>query len=170
MSGAVAMGQRSLCQRVMLDEAVFCADFAAADKESAIRSMVRLILQGKGYCHNDVMCVANNVLSREELGTTGLGLGLAYPHGRGYLRDIHFGWFFCPAGIDFLALDGEPVYVLPCGVFPWGRDVDVLRIGECVCRVLKSQLICESFYRAKNAEDLRSLVREVLEPRTCGSE
>ena len=79
MSGAVAMDQRSFYQRVMLDEAVFCTDIAAADKESAIRSMVRLILEGKGYTHDVVETAANRVLRGKGWAAPGLDQALLFP-------------------------------------------------------------------------------------------
>ena len=114
----MAMNERSLYQRVMLDEAVFCSDFAAADKESAVRAMVHRLLDGKGYSVNVIESIIRGIIRREEFGTTGLGMGIAAPYICGPVNDTHFGWFLCRAGVGFNAIDDEPVYLLACTISP----------------------------------------------------
>jgi mannitol/fructose-specific phosphotransferase system IIA component (Ntr-type) len=54
-----------------------------------------------------VKLMANRVLAREQMGSTGFGRGVAIPHGfpDKDFRGFHMGLFHCPAGPDFEALD-----------------------------------------------------------------
>ena len=166
MSGAVAMDQRSFYQRVMLDEAVFCADIAAADKESAIRSMVRLLLKGKGYSHDFVEAMAYYILAREELGSTGVGIGFALPHTRAPapVSRLHLGWFLCPGGVDFAAIDGEKCYLFMCWVSPrgFGAERDRMLVLERVSHLMKVGVI-DKMVHVSSDNEMRSVIEEALD-------
>jgi PTS system fructose-specific IIA component/PTS system nitrogen regulatory IIA component len=79
------------------------------------------------------------VLSREELGSTGIGRGVAVPHAKhsGVASMIGAVAEF-PAGIDFDSLDGEPVRTIYLFVSPADRPGDHLRMLEAISRQLRT--------------------------------
>lgn len=80
----------------------------AADKRSVIEAMVRLIGRSPRVSSPDALL--NDVLAREELVTTGVGYGVAFPHAKSdAVKGVVFAFGRTTADIDFGALDGGPV-------------------------------------------------------------
>jgi PTS system fructose-specific IIA component/PTS system nitrogen regulatory IIA component len=75
---------------------------------------------------------------REELGSTGIGRGVAVPHAKypGMARLIGAVADF-PAGVDFRSLDGNLVHVVYLFVSPTGRPNEHLRVLEVISRQLR---------------------------------
>ncbi len=121
----------------LLDQAIFASNIAAPNKAKAIELMVRMLLERRGYTHDEMKNVALEMLRREELGTTGVGMGFAYPHTASEtVTDVEFGWFsFCPP-LDFNSLDGDAVSFVCCGIFPRSRPGDKLRTHEAVSQLV----------------------------------
>lgn len=57
--------------------------------------------------------VYESVLKREEIGSTGIGKGIAIPHSRSVmLDDVYLVVGISKKGVDFDAIDGKPVYLI----------------------------------------------------------
>ena len=75
--------------------------------------------------------IVRAVMRREELGTTGIGHGIAIPHSRHPSVDRLIGTLaLSRGGLPFESLDGEPVYVFFLLVSPQERPGDHLRALE----------------------------------------
>src|SRR6185295_16281660 len=79
--GGMSMEGRMKLSDFVVREAIV-VDLQATGKEEAIREIVRS-LQGSGrLAESDLDSVSKAILSREELGSTGIGQGVAVPHTR----------------------------------------------------------------------------------------
>jgi PTS system fructose-specific IIA component/PTS system nitrogen regulatory IIA component len=126
------------------DGAVFCHDLRAAGKEDAVRQMARAVLRDQGFHPGEVEEVAQAVLRRETLGSTGIGRRVAIPHTKWDLvARLRVGWFFAPTPIPFDSLDGEPVVLLVCLISPRERPGDHLRMLESISRTIRGLPIQE---------------------------
>ena len=98
---------------------------------------------------------------RERLGTTGVGQGIAIPHGR--LADIDkiTGVFarLDPA-IEYDAVDNQPVDLVFMLLAPEGAGADHLKALARVSRLLRNQSVCEKLRAAKSAEALYAILTE----------
>jgi len=56
------------------------ADLAADDKEGVIREMVQALLAAQRIASDEFESIVKAILKREELGSTGIGRGVAVPH------------------------------------------------------------------------------------------
>jgi mannitol/fructose-specific phosphotransferase system IIA component (Ntr-type) len=122
-----------------VEKAVF-SDLDAPDKDSAVRAMVRILMAGKGFTRNDFELTANAILSREGIGSTGIGCGVAVPHTRHpTTSEPLVGWFVSRDGIDFEALDSEPVDLFCCLVSPQNRPDYHLGLLEWISWLLKRE-------------------------------
>jgi mannitol/fructose-specific phosphotransferase system IIA component (Ntr-type) len=122
-----------------VEKAVF-SRLDAPDKVSAVRAMVRLMTDGKGFQRDDIESMARSILGRQELGSTGIGVGVAAPHTRyPHLSEPLIGWFVANPPIDFEALDGEPVYLFFCLVSPLNQPGLHLRLMENCSALLKDE-------------------------------
>ncbi len=98
------------------------------------------------------------LIERERLGTTGVGQGIAIPHGRLPLDKI-FGFFArLDSPIDYEAVDGQPVDLVFMLLAPEGAGADHLKALARVSRLLRSQAICEKLRAARTAEALYAIL------------
>jgi PTS system nitrogen regulatory IIA component len=95
------------------------------------------------------------LVAREQLGSTGVGHGIALPHARvSGVRDL-FGMFaVLEKPIDFAAIDEQPVDLAFLLVIPANAGNEHLAALACVSRRLRSPDVVRSVRGAKNANDL----------------
>jgi nitrogen PTS system EIIA component len=141
-------------------------DLQALGKEEAIREMVGSLHRAGRLADNDTESVIRAILSREELGSTGIGQGVAVPHTRHPTLQKLIGTVaLSRRGVDFAALDGEPVDIFFLLVSPQNQPGDHLRALENISRHLKDERFVNFLRQAQTREN----VVEVLEEADQGS-
>src|SRR3954466_7788663 len=101
------------------------------------------------------------LLERERLGTTGVGSGIAIPHGK--LADVKsmFGLFArLDNPVDFEAIDEQPVDLIFLLLAPEGAGADHLKALARVSRLLRDRAICEKLRGADQAEAIYALLTD----------
>ena len=113
-------------------------DAAAGSVESAIRFLVVRLLEG-GLLHGQsVDQIVSNVLSRESLGSTALGSGVAVPHTTSSAVDRMIGVFaHCSFPVPWKTPDGQAVRSICLIVAPVNRPVDYLRALEQISQAMR---------------------------------
>ncbi len=138
------------------------ANMAAIDKEGAIREMVQSLVDAKRVNAAEFESIVKAILNREELGSTGIGRGVAIPHTRHASVDRLVGTVaVSPAGIDFASLDGEPVHLFFLFISSGGSDH--LHGLEYVSRRLRHDTFCGLLKQAKSPHDIAVLLDEADE-------
>lgn len=95
------------------------------------------------------------ILERENLGTTGYGNGVAFPHARiDGLDKIIVVFARLDKGIDYDALDGHPVDLVAFLLSPEKSGEDHLRSLSIMSRVLKDEAICQKIREAKTSHEI----------------
>lgn len=105
--------------------------------------------------------IYETLTERERLGTTGVGQGIAIPHGR--LADLEkIAGFFArlETPIEFDAVDNQPVDLVFMLLAPEGAGADHLKALARVSRLLRNQTACEKLRAAKSAEALYAILTE----------
>ncbi len=83
-------------------------DVASGTKEEVIGRMTELLSRSKKVTDADAFL--QDVLAREELVSTGVGHGVAFPHAKSKaVRDVVFAFGRTTEDVEFGALDGNPV-------------------------------------------------------------
>ncbi len=105
--------------------------------------------------------IFETLTERERLGTTGVGQGIAIPHGR--LADIDqiagvFARLETP--IDYDAVDAQPVDLVFMLLAPEGAGADHLKALARVSRLLRNQSATEKLRAAKSAEALYAILTD----------
>src|SRR4030042_715213 len=114
------------------------ADLAVQDKEGVIREMVQTLLDAGRLKPGEQESIVKAILKREELGSTGIGRGVAVPHTKHPSVDQLVGTVaISRAGVDFDSLDGEKVQLLFLLISPPDRPGDHLRALENISRQLR---------------------------------
>jgi PTS system nitrogen regulatory IIA component len=105
--------------------------------------------------------IFETLLQRERLGSTGIGDGIAIPHGRSARLDRLRGLFVrLEKPIDFEALDGQPVDILFVLLAPEGAGADHLKALARVARVLRDRSTLERIRRAHDASAVFAILTE----------
>jgi PTS system nitrogen regulatory IIA component len=107
-------------------------------KTDAIRELVALLKRAGAIAAEDT--VARVVLEREELGTTGIGEGIAVPHGKtGAVDKLVAAFGRSEKGIDFDSIDDQPVHLLFLLVAPADSAGPHLMALARISRLLKNR-------------------------------
>ncbi len=137
------------------------ASLRAIDKEGAIREMVQALLDAGRIDAAQYESIVKAILKREELGSTGIGRGVAVPHTKHASVDQLVGTVAISSdGVDFASLDGEMVHVFFLLVSPMDRPGDHLRALENISRQLRNDTFCRFLKKAKNPADIQQLLDE----------
>jgi PTS system nitrogen regulatory IIA component len=127
-------------------------------KKHALQELARHAAQITGV--NDRR-IFETLLERERLGTTGVGNGIAIPHGK--LADFTrlYGVFArLDKAIDFDAIDEQPVDLIFLLLAPEGAGADHLKALARVSRLLRDASVCEKLRGADTADGLYMLLTQ----------
>jgi PTS system nitrogen regulatory IIA component len=95
------------------------------------------------------------LLDREKLGSTGIGDGIAIPHGKlKGLDNLVIAFGRSREGIDFDSIDGKPVHIFFLLMAPESSTGQHLKALAKISRMLKDQEFRSSLMSAKNTEEL----------------
>lgn len=136
-------------------------DLDVSSKEEAIRAMVSSLCRaGRIVADNEDNIVAA-IMKREELGSTGIGKGIAVPHTKHPSVDSLVATIaLAKSGVDFQSLDGEDVFILFLLISPPDRPGDHLRGLESISRHLKSDNFCNFLRQATSADAVMETLQE----------
>ncbi len=88
-------------------------DIQSTKKEDAIREIVCSLINAQKVNHKDIEGIMKALVKREQLGSTGIGKGVAVPHTKHESITSLIGTVArSKKGIEFDSLDGEPVYIV----------------------------------------------------------
>jgi PTS system fructose-specific IIA component/PTS system nitrogen regulatory IIA component len=133
----------------------------ADEKQSVIRAMVTSLVESKRINSKDYESIVEAILKREELGSTGIGRGVAVPHTKHPSIDKLIGTVAVSQdGVNFESLDGEKVYLLFLLVSPPDRPGDHLRALENISRQLRDDMFCRMLKQCKTPDDVWQLLEE----------
>ncbi len=137
------------------------AQLTAEDKESVIIEMVDSLVAASRIAEDDRESIVKAIMKREELGSTGIGRGVAVPHTKHPSVGKLVGTVgISNEGVDFDSLDGEKVQLFFLLVSPPDRPGDHLRALENISRQLRDETFCRFLKQAKSASDVQQLLQE----------
>jgi len=137
------------------------AELTAEDKETVIREMVQTLLEAGAIEEGEFESIVKAILKREELGSTGIGRGVAVPHTKHPSVDRLVGTVAVSReGVDFDSLDGERVYLFFLLISPPDRPGDHLRALENISRQLRDDTFCRFLKQSKTADEIKQLLDE----------
>jgi PTS system nitrogen regulatory IIA component len=109
----------------------------------------------------DHRIIFETLLTREKLGSTGIGQGIAIPHGKMATLDRVYGFFAKLAQpIDFEAVDGQPVDIVFALVAPDHAGADHLKALARISRLLRDPATVAKLRGTDTAEGLYAILTE----------
>jgi PTS system nitrogen regulatory IIA component len=130
----------------------------ASSKKQALHELARRAAEATGLHERAIFDV---LLERERLGTTGVGNGIAIPHGK--LADLKrlYGLFArLDQPIDFDSIDEQPVDLIFLLLAPESAGADHLKALARVSRLLRDRSTCEKLRGANQPAALYALLTE----------
>ena len=139
------------------------SDINVSSKKRALEELSKLISQVQTQL--DTSAIFDSLISRERLGSTGVGYGLAIPHGRikncskitgAFIRLNH--------GIDFDAIDNQPVDMLFALAVPEESTDEHLQVLALIASMFNDENFREKLRHSDNAEAIYQLLTEWQKP------
>ena len=142
-----------------LNEKAITANIKATNKEGIIRELVDLLVKAEGIKNKEEL--VKILLNRETLGSTGIGQGIGIPHGKtNAVKKLVAAFGICHQGVNFDALDGEPVYIFFLLVAPEDSAGPHLKALARISRLLKDKFFRESLKSLSDDKAILKLIRE----------
>jgi PTS system nitrogen regulatory IIA component len=142
----------------LLDTDSVIARLPATSKKQALQELAKRAAQITGLHERAIFDV---LLERERLGTTGVGNGIAIPHGKlPELKKLYGLFARLEKPIDFDSVDDEPVDLIFLLLAPEGAGADHLKALARVSRLLRDRKTCDKLRGSDESEALYSLLTE----------
>ncbi len=107
----------------------------------------------------DSSVVFNTLATREQLGSTGLGNGIAIPHGKiENIEQVSAVFARLEQAIDFDAIDDQPVDLIIMLLAPKGAGADHLKALASVSRLLRTKAIVDQLRQTRNKDKLYEIL------------
>ena len=143
----------------LLDKRSIRIDGAPKSKNEALDQMVELMAKSGNI--NDLEAYRQEVYRREEEGTTGVGEGIAIPHGKGAFVDKPgLAAMVVKDGVDYDSLDGEPVHLIFLIAAPNTKDNVHLDVLSKLSVLLMDEDFSRALQNAKSPEEFMKIVDE----------
>ncbi len=132
------------------------ANLKASSKKQALQELSQQAASLTGLHERVIFDV---LLQREKLGTTGIGRGIAIPHGKMQELERLYGLFArLPKPIDFDAIDEQPVDLIFLLLAPESAGADHLKALARISRLLRDEAVCAKLRGADDPEALFALL------------
>ncbi|MGD8909175.1 MAG: PTS IIA-like nitrogen regulatory protein PtsN [Chromatiales bacterium] len=142
----------------LLEERIGC-DVEAASKKRVLEQLGLRLAESVPELTQDL--VFDALLERERLGSTGLGKGIALPHARMAQVDQAMGAFIkLTKGIDFDAIDGEPVDLAFAMLVPQEATDEHLQLLSTLARIFSDERFCTELRQAESDHHLFLLISQ----------
>jgi PTS system nitrogen regulatory IIA component len=115
----------------------------------------------KRYPNLNAEIALSVLMEREKLGSTGIGEGIAIPHGKlAGLDDLVVCFGKSAAGIDFNAMDGKPVYLFFLLLAPENSVGQHLKTLAKISRMLKDNRFRTKLIEAKSRDEIFEIIAQ----------
>lgn len=141
----------------LLDKRSICLDTAPKNKQEALDMAVELMVKSGKIQNKEEY--KKQVYAREEESTTGVGDGIAIPHGKGdSVKEPGLAAMVIKDGVDFEALDDEPVTLLFLIAAPNTEDNVHLDVLSKLSVLLMDEEFSSAIRQAKTVEEFLEIV------------
>lgn len=149
----------------ILNEQCVVTSLKATSKKQALSELARLAAEKTGLPERAIFDV---LLERERLGTTGVGDGIAIPHGKLPDLDKLFGCFArLEAPVAFDSTDNQPVDLVFLLLAPETAGADHLKALARISRVLRDSLHCDKLRTAPGPDKIYALLTQAHQHRAA---
>jgi len=132
-------------------------NFTANNKEEALKKLAELVSNNRNIDSKKILEVLKD---REELGSTGIGNGVAIPHGKFEIdKDIIGAIAISKEGVEFNSIDGKPVNIFFVFISSPSATNIHLKLLAKISKLLMNEEIRKSIKNVNSKEDLKKLLK-----------
>ena len=143
----------------ILDKRMILSHLTSGDKVGVLRELVRVLAQVEKEVDGEGMLEI--LLERESLGSTGIGEGVAIPHGKSKdVKKLLASFGRSLPGIDFQSMDGKPAHLFFLLVAPENSAGIHLKALARISRLMKDQIFRKRLMEANSGEEIYALFSE----------
>jgi len=143
----------------MLKSEFIIEELKATNKRDVLAELVGVIAKGEGTIDPEAMLQV--FLEREQLGSTGIGDGIAIPHGKlAGLDETVLAFGRSREGVAFEALDGKPVHLFFLLAAPENSAGRHLKALAKISRMLKDGVFRKNLLEAKVHDDFVRIIAQ----------
>ncbi len=144
-----------------LSQDTILLDMEAGSKEEALEALVDLLVKGGKISPEDRESVLEVLKEREKLGSTGVGSGIAIPHGYSpCVPEVTLAVGVSRKGVDFDALDGKPVHIFFLLISPPKETLTHLKVLARIARFSRDRDFRKKLISADSAEEIFRIIKE----------
>ena len=143
----------------ILDEDSIIAELTSRDKKGVLEELVSVLVE-HGRLHDKEKPV-QVLLERERLGSTGIGDGIAIPHGKlKEIKSIICSFGRTKAGVDFQSIDEKPTHLFFLLLAPEDSASEHLQALARLSRLLKDDQLRRRLMEANSKEEIYRIIVE----------
>ena len=144
----------------LLKKELIKLEIDSRDKESAIKELAELMRNSSEVADADLFL--HDVYEREQLGSTGVGEGIALPHARSEgMQKLIIVFGRSTKGIDFNALDANPVQLIFLIGTPKDDVGNYLKTLAHLSRLLKKEYFRKKLLAAASCDEVLAVFEEI---------
>ena len=142
----------------ILNKDAIIADLAAENKTGVIRELAGAVAPS---ANADPDTIASVLMERESLGSTGIGGGIAIPHGKlNGVPSVTVGFGLSRKGIDYDSLDGRPVHIFFLLLTPENSTGGHLKVLAQISKLLKMDQFKDRLRSAESVDAIYEIIME----------
>ena len=140
-----------------LKEGAIISELNATDKKAVLEELTGTLAEASGVNQEEMVRV---LLERERLGSTGIGGGIAIPHGKlGALTSLLMAFGRSRKGVEFDAMDGKPTHLFFLLLAPEDSTGAHLKMLARISRSLKNSVFRERLMTAADGRELYVVIQ-----------
>ena len=142
----------------LLNPGAVIPDLKGREKQEVLGELAAAVAPGLGV---PAERVARVLAEREKLGSTGIGDGIAIPHGKlDGIEGLRVGFARSVSGVDFEAMDGGTTHLFFVLIAPEESVGDHLKMLARISRMLKDNAFRSRLMKAKSREEILLTIEE----------
>lgn len=140
----------------ILNKDSIISDLKSTEKQGIIKELSRAVSQAAQAPAQDIETV---LMEREELGSTGIGGGIAIPHGKlNAVNGVVVGFGRSKGGVDYDSLDGKPVHIFFLLLTPENSTGGHLKVLAQISKLLKMDHFKQGLKTAETVDDIYDII------------
>lgn len=134
------------------------ADLKSTTKADVIQELAQAISPSTQADPDSISAV---LMERESLGSTGIGGGIAIPHGKlNTVENVTVGFGLSKAGVDYNSLDNLPVHIFFLLLTPENSTGGHLKVLAQISKLLKMDRFKERLREARDTQEIYEIIME----------
>jgi len=143
----------------LMDKDFIIPSLEAKTKKEVLKELVDCIIKKEPEIDPEELLRV--LLEREELGSTGIGDGIAIPHGKiKKLKKLIVSFGRSREGVDFQSMDGKPTHIIFLLIAPENSAGTHLKALARISRLLKDSSFRKNIMEANTAQDIYNIIAQ----------